>query len=329
MSGNTSLAAIVLTYNEELHIGRCLASISGLASELYVVDSGSSDNTVAIAAEHGAVVLYHPFRNQADQFRWALENIRTDADWIMRLDADEVVEPDLAERIANELPCLPSDVVGVNIDRKQIFMGRWIRYGGRYPLRLLRIFRRGHGRVEQRWMDEHIVVEGGRTVHFAGGFADHNLNGLSYFTNKHNQYATREAIDVLSQRLGLFERRDEDGHHMGSGQAAFRRWFKTKVYNRIPFIPATLGYFLLRYIGQFGFLDGKEGLIYHFLQAYWYRFLVGAKVLELERAIAGLRSPEEIVARLEQLTGQQLSQTTERAPTRSVVLSGRRHAAGG
>lgn len=302
----SDIAVVILTYNEAIHIERCLASVKSFATDVFVIDSYSKDGTVRMAEAAGAKVLQHPFKHQADQFQWGLDNIATGAGWIMRLDADEVIEPDLAARIVAELPLLPADVVGVNIDRKHIFMDRWVRHGGRYPLTLLRIFRRGHGRIEQRWMDEHILVEGGRTVHFAGGFADHNLNDLTFFTDKHNKYATREAIDVLNQRLGLFARDVELETDSVSRQAALKRWMKERVYNRIPFTVSSLLYFLFRYIFQLGFLDGREGLIYHFLQGYWYRFLVGAKLMELERGIARMSDKQAIVARIEEMTGHKL-----------------------
>jgi hypothetical protein len=197
---------------------------------------------------------------------------------------------------------LAPDIVGVSLNRKHIFLGRWIRHGGRYPLRLLRIWRRGHGRIENRWMDEHMIVWGGRTVTFDGGFADHNLNDLTFFTDKHNRYATREAIDVINQRRALFPR-DVDLTEKGSRQAAIKRWIKEKLYNRIPYQISVPAYFLFRMIFQFGFLDGKQGLVYHGLQALWYRFLVGAKVDELEAAIAHLDDPAAARAELRRLTG--------------------------
>jgi hypothetical protein len=152
-------------------------------------------------------------------------------------------------------------------------------------------------------MDEHMVVSGGRTVTLDGGFADHNLNDLSFFTEKHNKYATREAIDVINQRRNLF-RRDRDLPARGSSlQAAVKRFLKEKVYNRVPYQVAAPAYFLYRLILQRGFLDGKEGLIYHALQGLWYRFLVGAKVEELELAIAGIEDPVAIRAELRRITG--------------------------
>jgi glycosyltransferase involved in cell wall biosynthesis len=298
-----TLAVIILTHNEERHIKRALASIGGIASEVFVVDSFSTDRTAELAREHGAVVQQNKFVNYAKQFQWALDHAPISASWVMRLDADEMIEEDLAAKIREELPTLGDDVVGVNLKRKHIFRGRWIRHGGRYPLVLLRIWRRGHGRIEERWMDEHMVVWGGRTVTFEGGFADHNLKDLSFFIDKHNKYATREAIDVINQRRNLFPRDIDLPAEGSSRQAAVKRFIKEKVYNRIPYQISAPAYFLYRLIFQLGFLDGKEGIVYHGLQGLWYRFLVGAKVEELELAIAGLEEPAAIRAELRRLTG--------------------------
>jgi glycosyltransferase involved in cell wall biosynthesis len=297
------LAVIILTYNEERHISRALASVAGIAGEIFVVDGFSSDNTTELARTHGATVLQNKFINYAKQFQWALDNAPITASWIMRLDADEVIEADLAQKIRDELPGLAGEIVGINLKRKHIFLGRWIRHGGRYPLVLLRIWRRGHGRIEDRWMDEHMILWGGRTVTFEGGFADHNLNDLTFFTDKHNKYATREAIDVINERRQLFRRDVDLVKEQGSRQAAIKRWIKQRLYNRIPYQISAPAYFLYRLIFQLGFLDGKEGLVYHGLQGLWYRFLVGAKVAELEAAIAGIDDPSLIRAELRRLTG--------------------------
>ncbi len=226
----------------------------------------------------------------------------------MRLDADEVIEADLAAEIARELPAMPKDVVAVNFKRKHIFMGRWIRHGGRYPLVLLRMWRNGYGRIEDRWMDEHIVTWGGRTITMDGGFADISLADLTFFTDKHNKYATREALDVLNKRYALFAADQERA--LGSRQANIKRAIKEHIYNRLPAFVAPTGFFLYRFIFQLGFLDGREGVIYHFLQGYWYRFLVQAKVIELEKAMADCATTEERIARLTHLTGHKLEPET-------------------
>ena len=271
------LAVVILTYNESMHLARALDSVNSIASEVFVIDSGSTDDTARIATERGAQVLVHPFVNQAKRFQWAMDHAPLTAPWVMRLDADEIIEPDLAREIAQKLHQLPADVAGVNLKRKHIFMDRWVRHGGRYPLVMLRVFRRGQGHIEDRWMDEHITVTGGRTVTFEGGFADHNLNDLSYFTDKHNQYATREAIEVLNQRLGLFASDDALNAEVAWADAE-----------------------------RFTYLDGRSGWVYHVLQGYWYRCLVGAKLMELERAIAHLSDKADICAELSRLSGHRL-----------------------
>jgi glycosyltransferase involved in cell wall biosynthesis len=298
-----SLTVFILTFNEERHIARALESVAPFASQVFVIDCFSTDRTVEIARSLGATVLSNAWINYSKQFHWGLDNALITADWIMRLDADEVIEPELAAEISKKLPSLHADVAGINLKRKHIFLGRWIRHGGRYPLILTRIWRRGQGCIEDRWMDEHVIVKDGRTVLFDAPFSDHNLNDLSFFTGKHNGYATREAIDVLSRRYGLFSEGFALSGNASSRQASVKRFIKEHIYNRLPFPVAALAYFLFRYIGQLGFLDGREGLIYHVLQGYWYRFLVGAKVMEFDRSIRSFATAEEKRAALARLTG--------------------------
>jgi glycosyltransferase involved in cell wall biosynthesis len=300
------LAVIILTWNEEMHIARAIASVSTVASQIFVVDSFSTDRTIAIAESLGAKVCQRAFDSQARQFQWALDNLPITASWVMRLDADEVLDDDLVSEIKTKLPILDPAVTGINLRRKQIFMGRWIRHGGRYPLVMLRIWRRGAASIEDRWMDEHVILLHGRSVTLDGGFADHNLKDLTHFIDKHNKYATREAIEVLNQKYGLFER--QPGIDVGStwGQAGIKRRIKLRIYNKVPFQISSLLYFLYRYFLRLGFLDGKEGLIYHVLQGFWYRLLVGAKVLELERAIARSATREHALRELSRLTGLRL-----------------------
>lgn len=301
------LAVIILTFNEERHLGRAIESIRGIASQILVIDSYSTDGTVDLAKSLGAQILQREFTYQAEQFNWALSNAPIEADWVMRLDADEVIEPDLAAEIASKLDQLGKDVNGVNLNRKTIFQGRFLRHGGRYPLMLLRIWRRGKALVEDRLMDEHIFLTEGRTVTFQGGFADHNLMDLTAFTEKHNRYATREALVALNEKMHLFDQPVDLTAEMTARQAKVKRWLKVNFYNRMPFALSSLGYFFYRYVCQFGFLDGKEGLVYHVLQGFWYRFLVGAKLRELEAAVQRASSDEELRRELARLTRQQFN----------------------
>ena len=226
----------------------------------------------------------------------------------MRLDADEELTDELVSEIAERLPLLPPDITGVNLKRRHVFLGRWIKHGGRYPLTLLRLWRKGAARIEQRWMDEHMVLLHGQSLTFRHDFSDINLNDISYLIDKHNKYATREAIDVLQQKYKLSL--DDQGIMSGnaSAQASRKRMLKSNIYNNLPLWIGPLLYFLMRYVPQRGFLDGQEGLIYHFLQGYWYRFLVGSKVFEFDRVLRTLPNPESKINALERLTGHALRQ---------------------
>jgi len=301
-----NIAVIILTHNEEHHIGRAIASVRDLCREIFIVDSGSTDKTLLIAKKGGAQVLSNAWINYAAQFQWALDNAPISADWVMRLDADEVVGSDLATNIMKTLPTLPSSVTAVKLDRRHIFMGRWIKHGGRYPLSLLRIWRRGSARIENRWMDEHIVQLYGTSIEIKGEFSDVNLGDLTFFTDKHNKYATREALDVLIHRHNIFNL-DNALIHGGAGQDSKKRGLKEKIYNRLPFGFGPVLYFLYRYIIQLGFLDGVEGAIYHGLQGLWYRYLVDCKIVELETAMKGAHTRDEKIAILEQRTRLSLS----------------------
>lgn len=313
MNQNANVAVVILTYNESVHLRRAIEHVLPFAKEIFVIDSYSTDGTVELAKSLGALVIQHPFQNYAKQFQWALDNAPITAEWVMRLDADEIVEADLAKEILDKLPQLQSDVTGVNLNRKTIFMDKFIRHGGRYPLILLRIWRRGKARIENRWMDEHMYLTEGREITFSGGFADYNLMDLTFFTDKHNRYASREALDVLNQRLHLFAPRVELTTVSTARQAKIKRFFKESVYNKIPFEIATFAYFLFRYVVQLGFLDGRKGLVYHVLQGFWVRFLIGAKVRELEAAVRKAKTPEEMRDVITRLTRMQVDSYLEEA----------------
>jgi len=300
------VTTILLTFNEEAHIARAIESVQRFSEKVVVIDSFSTDGTVTIAKKVGADVLQNPFINQSKQFNWALANVEVNTPWILRLDADEIIGEDLGDAIVVELPRMPEEVAGITFDRRHIFMGRWVRHGGRFPLKLLRLWRTGQGKVEDRWMDEHVVIHGGRTVHINGRFEDASLRDLSFFTTKHNHYATREAVQVLVQRHGLLDAQTSDGQHSMGRQAEIKRVFKESLFNNLPFGIGPLCYFLFRYIFQLGFLDGQSGLIYHFLQGFWYRFLVNAKTVEMELLIARCETREQKLDALRTATGLKL-----------------------
>ncbi len=274
------ITAVVLTQDEEIHLQRAIDSLAALGTDILIVDSGSKDRTVQIARMNGARVLSNPWINYATQFNWALEQLPEDTEWILRLDADEVVTESLSAEIEENLASLPASIDGVYISRRMTFLGRPIRWGGIFPVRVLRLFRHGKGRCENRWMDEHILVESG-TVDFHGEIIDNNLNSLTWWTVKHNAYASREVVDLLNLEYG-FMAHETVADLRGRKQAGVKRWLKEQVYARLPRGARAMAYFAYRYIFRLGFLDGKEGTAFHVLQGFWYRYLVDMKLHEVK-----------------------------------------------
>jgi glycosyltransferase involved in cell wall biosynthesis len=275
------ITAIVLTFNESLHLDRCLESLKTVVSDVWVVDCFSTDETLEIARRHGACVVQNQWVNYATQFNWALSQLPASTDWVLRIDADEYLTPALIAEMERQLPTLDTEVNGVYCGRRMTFQGRLIRHGGIFPVRVLRLFRRGYGQCENRWMDEHIKVTG-PTADLREELVDDNLNSLTWWTEKHNKYASREAIDLLNLEFG-FMPRDTVANIRTGKQDGVKRWLKEEVYARLPGGFRALIYFVYRYVIRLGFLDGKEGTAFHFLQGYWYRYLVDAKVTEVKR----------------------------------------------
>lgn len=279
------VTAVILTYNEDLHIDRCLDRLRGIADRLVVIDSFSTDGTVGKARAAGAEVYQHAFTNHAAQFAWGLEAAGIDSGWVLRIDADEYIEPALIDEIRATLPTLPEDVTGVEMRRKVFFQGQWIRWGGYYKTILTRLWRAGAAHIEQRWMDEHVVMLHGRTIWLKGGdLVDDNLKDLTSWTEKHNSYTTRQMVEFLNLEYPLFAPTGADEELNAHAQR--KRFLRNAVYARTPlYLRATL-YFLQRYFLRLGILDGRKGFVFHFLQGYWNFMLMDAKVGEGRRYIA-------------------------------------------
>lgn len=275
----SDLTAIILTKNEEANIQKCINSLRAIVKRIVVVDSYSTDGTVELAKSMGAEVYQHTFENHSAQFNWAIENVNLDTTWMIKIDADEELTPELADEIEEKLDKLPSSVNGVILRRRMYFMGRWIRHGGMYPGLRMRILRVGFGMSEPKSMDEHLIITSGETVMFDNDFSDKNNKPLECWVNKHNWYSNKEVFDQQMIASGS----DEDLRGF-SRQARIRRFIRNHGYYKLPKFVRAHMYFIYRYWIRLGFLDGTEGRIYAFLQAYWYRYLVDAKIYECEKA---------------------------------------------
>jgi glycosyltransferase involved in cell wall biosynthesis len=268
----SSITAIILTRNEEEYIGDCIRSIQNIVERIVVIDSYSEDNTVKLAVALGAEVYQHEFINHAKQYMYAVDVAQVKTTWIFKIDADErLTKASSAElkRLCNQNE--DTDVNGIILRFYQIFMGKKLRHGGAYPWRKLSVYKTGKGFIEDRNMDEHIVLKEGRTIKAKKDSEHQAFKGLTFFTHKFNWYSTKEAIDY-------FERKETTVNNV-----SFKTWLKMKVYYKLPMGMRAWLYYMYRYYLRLGFLDGKEGQIYAFLHAYWYRYLVDAKIYEYKK----------------------------------------------
>jgi len=281
-TGKLPVSVIIPVRNEARNLPRCLQSLRDVG-EVYVIDSQSTDDTVEIARSFGAqVVQFHYQGGWPKKRQWAMNTVPIAYDWILLLDADEVLTPELAEEI--RLAIQNPTVDGYFILLRIWFLGRVLRHGD-VGLWKLSLFRRGKGRYECRLKDqdtsmadmevhEHVVVEGA-TAKLQNPLIHHNVESLSRYIQKHDEYSNWES-HVLLQRGDDSDK--ELPPSLSGSQAQRRRWLKRKLF-AIPGSPALL--FLYRYILRFGFLDGVPGLIYCGFQAVQ-MFHTKAKIYELK-----------------------------------------------
>jgi glycosyltransferase involved in cell wall biosynthesis len=276
------VTVLVLTHNEERNLDACLGSVTGWTEAVFVVDSGSTDRTAEMARAHGATVVAHPFETHARQWRWALSELPIRTSWVLALDADQSLTPELQDELARRLSdgsLATTD--GLFLNRRQIFRGRWIRHGGYYPKYLLKLFRRERVTIDEGDLVDHHFHVNGSTEKARHDLIEDNRNeaDIAAWIAKHNRYA------VLQARQETLERGSAGRVPVSAllGNPDRRvRWFK-QVWGALPLFVRPCGYFTYRYLLRLGFLDGREGFIFHVLQAFWYRLLVDINILELRR----------------------------------------------
>lgn len=280
--GKLPITAIILTYNEERNIKDCLDSIYGEVDEIYIVDSYSTDATLEIVKKYPEVkVVHHAFENYSKQRNWAFENLDIRNEFIFNMDADHRAMPELIEELRTAFKHdIPRHINGFMASRRTMFMGKWIKKGGHYPVYHAIIFRKGHGMCEVKNYDQHFIIDGEAMV-LKSNVIDIITESITTFTARHNTWATLEAQEAYNYQKGLESGRVKaikDGNPM-----EVRRYQRMKYYS-YPIFLRVFMYFGYRYFLKGGFLEGKEGLIFHFLQGFWFRFLVDSKIYELKLA---------------------------------------------
>lgn len=270
-----NLAVVILTFNEELNLEKCLRSVVPLQCPIYIIDSYSTDKTEEIAKKYNAIFIQNKFNTHTLQWKFALEAIDNSIDWVLGLDADQTLSNELQIEIIelfknkNELP-----FNGYYIQRNNYFLGKWIRYGGYQNRYLLKLFKRDKVYLdESELMDHHFYVSG-NTTKLQNDLDENNLKeNLEFWKNKHHKYAELQAKEEYEKLL------TNKGRLLGNQDE--RRLYLKSLWNRMPLFIRPLIYFIYRYIFLLGFLDGRIGSKFHYLQAYWYRRKVDENIYHL------------------------------------------------
>jgi glycosyltransferase involved in cell wall biosynthesis len=277
-----AVSVIVLTFNEGANLEACLSAVRNWAPEIFVVDSGSTDNTLQIAESHGALIFKHPFESHARQWEWALSNLPLHGDWILGLDADQVVSPELAREIQTLDSPRFREVDGIYLNRRQIFRNQWIRHGGYYPKYLLKMFRPGRAITDENDLVDHHFHVSGPVAKLKYDLIEANRkeDDISFWIEKHNRYAKKLALEEFRRRQG---QRPDPIRAAWLGNPDQRTLRMKKLWLHMPLYLRPFIYFFYRYFLRLGFLDGREGAIFHFMHAFWFRLLVDINLDDLLR----------------------------------------------
>lgn len=283
---NRDFSFIILTYNEEMHLPRLFESIKDLNATTYILDSVSTDATIEIAEKYGAVVKTHPFENHPKQWDFALKNFEIQTPWIIGLDADQIVTPELYLMLKEFETENYIGVNGIYFNRKNYFQGSWIRYGGYYPIYLLKMFRTGIGFSDlNENMDHRFIVPGKTVIWKKGHLLEENLkeNDISFWFKKHERYSDLIAQEEVERMQNL---RSQSLKPSLLGNPDEKKAWLKRLWWKLPLGIRPYLYYGTRMFLQFGLLDNKTARHFHYLQGLWFRKLVDKKInLLLKKSI--------------------------------------------
>jgi glycosyltransferase involved in cell wall biosynthesis len=273
------ISAVILTHNEESNIRYCLESIRRI-SNIYVVDSGSTDKTISICEKFGARVFFHTYVNHADQWQWALDNLPISTPWILALDADFVVTRELLDRISREIAALGEDIGGIYVRHSYNFGWGKIRFGGTKKY-WLRIIRRGCARPDASDLVDFRFLIDRAVIRWREAVIEHNHkdDDISIWIAKQDKFSLRLAVEEELRRRHLHDW-DLTPRMFGNADQRFA-WLRDR-WLTLPLFIRPILYFAYRYIVAGGFLDGRAGFLYHALQGFWLRLVVDWKTVQLK-----------------------------------------------
>jgi glycosyltransferase involved in cell wall biosynthesis len=273
------LSAFILTKNEQNNLKACLQSLAGWCDDIHILDSLSTDGTLDIAREYTTQIHQHAFEGHTKQRTWALRNLPFKHDWVIALDADHRVTSELRDELRTVFKTPPTNVDGFYVKRRQIFRGRWIKFGGYYPKYMLKVFRHANAYLDDNEFDYRFYVDG-HTHNLKHDILEANQNEwqITFFVDKHNRFATELATEEIARRHGL--------HYLVTpsllGTPDQRILWLKQLWRGLPLYIRPLLLFCYRYFLMVGFLDGTQGFIFHFLQSFWFRLLVDIRIAELQ-----------------------------------------------
>jgi glycosyltransferase involved in cell wall biosynthesis len=278
------LTVLVTTRNEEVNLDRTLAAARPLADQLIVIDSESTDGTVEIARRYSDEVVNLPYDHSRIIpwiFQWGLENLAIRNEWVLILEADQALTEPLRQEIAALLSRREIAESGFYIRRIQIFRGKPIRFGGYGGKRLLKLFRRSRGRLDPEEQDTRVYVDGPvGTLRHPLEESNRKEDEILFYLAKHLRYADAFAREELKRRQGLTFK----GRPALLGSPDEKVLWQKNLWYRMPLLVRPFFYFFYRYFLRLGILDGWNGFVFHFLQAFWFRLVVDLRLDELRRS---------------------------------------------
>ncbi|WP_443938100.1 glycosyltransferase family 2 protein [Pedobacter sp. MW01-1-1] len=274
---------VILTFNEEIHLPRLLESIKDLQAPIYILDSGSTDKTLEIAAQYQATIQQNTFINHPKQWHFALHNFDIKSPWIIGLDADQIVSKALLKQLQSFNLNEYADINGIYFNRKNFFQGKWIRYGGYFPFYQLKMFRTGLGYSDLNENMDHRFIVPGKTIIWKDAYLiEENLkeNDIQFWLKKHERYSDLIAEEEIERSKKL---RKQSLKPRVFGNPDEQRAFLKKIWWNLPLGLRPYLYFSYRMIFKLGLLDGKKGIYFHYLQGFWFRKLVDKKIHLLKK----------------------------------------------
>ena len=281
MEKHLPLTVVILTYNEEKNIKNCINSIINWCDQIFIVDSGSTDNTLMICEKYPINIISHSYIDHTNQWKWILNNLTFRYEWIMPLDADHIVTDLLKSEIEDILNNPSPNINGYYSKHYYYFKGTRIHGFKPYSLRL---FKKSKVKMDDsELVDFRFIIEG-KTDKLNGIIIENNQNenSIDFWIDKHQKFSSRFAIEEVLRRSGILNWSLTPQLFGNPDERII--WIKNYWYHMPLFIRPFL-YFLYRYIFRCGFLDGINGFIYHFLHAFWFRFIVDIKISELQEKI--------------------------------------------